>query len=45
MWSGVTFSQADFVGFALSTNNLVKRVYIGVQNLANFETHYNKQNK
>ena len=42
MWSGVPFSQADFAGFALSTNNLVKRVYIGVQDLANLETHYNK---
>ena len=44
MWPWVTVSQSDFVGFAISTNDLIERIYVGVQDFSNFHAHYGKVN-
>ena len=42
VWPWVTVSQSDLVGFAISTNDLIEWIYLGVQDFSNFDAHCQK---
>lgn len=45
MRSGVAFTETDFTSFSFSTDDLVKRIHIWIQDFSYFDSHWNITNK